>query len=131
MTRPIRSIQPAALPTPKGHYSPGLLAGDLLFISGQLPGQGDAADAPFADQARRTMAAMLAILHEAGGVPADLLKVTVYLVGVDHWAAFNTLYAEMLGEVKPARAIIPVPALHHGYLLEIEAIASIGSAPVG
>jgi 2-iminobutanoate/2-iminopropanoate deaminase len=123
MTRPIRSIQPASLPPPQGHYSPGLLAGDLLFISGQLPG-GDA-NAPFADQARRAMEALLAILREAGGAPADLLKITVYLVGIDHWPAFNSLYAALLGEAKPARAIVPVPALHHGYLVEVEAIATI------
>ncbi|WP_336958102.1 RidA family protein [Sphingobium aquiterrae] len=127
MPRPIQPIMPASLPPPQGHYVPGLLAGDLLFISGQLPGQGSEAEAGsvFADQARQAIAALLAILREAGGTAGDLLKVTVYLVGVEHWAAFNAIYAQMLGAAKPARAIVPVPALHHGYLVEIEAIASI------
>jgi 2-iminobutanoate/2-iminopropanoate deaminase len=49
--------------------------------------------------------------------------VTAYLVGVEHWPAFNAIYAEVLDNHRPARAVVPVPALHHGYLIELEAIA--------
>ena len=48
---------------------------------------------------------------------------TVYVVGIEHWPAFDRLYARYLGEHRPARAVVPVPVLHHGYLIEIEAIA--------
>ena len=44
--------------------------------------------------------------------------------GIANWPAFNTLYAELLGAARPARAVVPVPELHHGYLIEIEAIAA-------
>jgi 2-iminobutanoate/2-iminopropanoate deaminase len=53
-----------------------------------------------------------------------MLKVTVYIVGVELWPAFNTIYAELMGEARPARAVVPVPELHHGYLVEIEATAA-------
>ena len=54
---------------------------------------------------------------------ADLLSVTVYVVGIQHWPAFDQVYARYLGEHRPARAVVPVPELHHGYLIEIEAVA--------
>jgi 2-iminobutanoate/2-iminopropanoate deaminase len=51
---------------------------------------------------------------------------TVYIVGIENWPAFDSLYAEALGSAKPARSVVPVPELHHGYLIEIEAIAARG-----
>jgi enamine deaminase RidA (YjgF/YER057c/UK114 family) len=66
---------------------------------------------------------VLAILKAAGGSPQDLVKVTVYVAGVNHWPEFDRLYAAALGEHRPARAVVPVPELHHGYLVEIEALA--------
>ena len=123
------SIEQIWLPgnRPAGHYAPATAHGDLVFVSGQLPvgsnGEHDA-QAPFEDQARRAIANLLAVLDAAGSGPERLLKVTVYIVGVDHWPTFNTVYADMLGEAKPARAVVPVPELHHGYLVEIEAIAA-------
>jgi reactive intermediate/imine deaminase len=112
---------------PAGHYAPATAHGDLVFVSGQLPVRADGehdAEASFEDQARRAIANLLAVLDAAGSEPERLLKVTVYIVGVDHWPAFNTVYAEMLGDSRPARAVVPVPELHHGYLIEIEAIAA-------
>jgi len=51
-----------------------------------------------------------------------VLKVTAYLVGVENWPEFNRIYAEIFGASRPARSVVPVPGLHHGYLIEIEAI---------
>ena len=48
---------------------------------------------------------------------------TAYIAGVENWPAFNRIYAEVFGEAKPARTVVPVPELHHGYLVEVEAIA--------
>ena len=62
-------------------------------------------------------------VRHAVPAPADLVKVTVYVAGVEHWPAFDRVYAAALGEHRPARAVVPVPELHHGYLVEIEAIA--------
>lgn len=125
MPNKIEVIQPESLPAPKGHYSPGVAYDNLLFISGQLPARPDQGKPPepFADQVRRALGNLLSVLRAAGGEPGDLLKVTAYLVGVHHWDAFNAIYAEILGNVRPARSIVPVPELHFGCLVEIEGIA--------
>jgi enamine deaminase RidA (YjgF/YER057c/UK114 family) len=97
-----------------------------LYISGQLPVSPDGGhnfSASFAEQAQIALGNLLAILHASGGTPADLLKVTVYVTGIAHWPEFDRLYAAALGEHRPARAVVPVPELHHGYLIEIEAVA--------
>ncbi|CDF95101.1 Translation initiation inhibitor [Pseudomonas sp. SHC52] len=71
---------------------------------------------------------MLAILDAAGCTTSDLVKVTVYVAGVKHWPAFDKIYAETMGNHRPARAVVPVPELHHGYLVEIEAVARVSTA---
>ncbi|AYF48632.1 RidA family protein [Pseudomonas sp. PS01298] len=111
---------------PAGHYSQAVSHLGSLYISGQLPVSPDGqhnTQAPFARQAQVALENLLAILRAAGGVPEDLVKVTVYVVGVKHWPAFDALYAAALGDHRPARAVVPVPELHHGYLIEIEAVA--------
>ena len=66
---------------------------------------------------------MLEILRAAGSSPQQLLKVTAYIVGVANWPRFNAVYASMLQDACPARTVVPVPELHYGYLVEIDAIA--------
>jgi reactive intermediate/imine deaminase len=125
MSNPIEHIVSPAVATPAGHYAQGTAWGDLVFVSGQLGQRGDGshtADLPLEAQVRQALANLQAILAEAGCGLGDVLKVTVYLVGVENWPAFNRIYAEIFGEARPARAIVPVPELHHGYLVEIEAI---------
>ena len=112
---------------PAGHYSPAVAWRDLVFVSGQLPMRPDGthtADQPFGEQARQVLANLFAALKAAGSSPGRVLKVTVYVAGIEHWPAFNRLYAEAFGDAKPARAVVPVPELHHGYLVEVEAIAT-------
>lgn len=121
-----RIAVPGAAP-PAGHYSPATAWRDLVFVSGQLPVRPDGthtADQPFDVQARQVLANLFAVLAAAGSSPESVLKVTVYVVGIEHWPAFNRLYAEAFGDAKPARAVVPVPELHHGYLVEVEAIAA-------
>ena len=123
----IERINVLNLPTPKGHYVHAVRHGETLYVSGQLPVADDGshmADASFAEQARQVMHNVLAVLQGAGSGPDKLLKVTVYLVDVAYWPEFDAIFAEILCEVRPARAVVPVPALHYGYLLEIEAIAA-------
>jgi enamine deaminase RidA (YjgF/YER057c/UK114 family) len=62
-------------------------------------------------------------VRAGGGSPASVAKVTAYIVGVENWPVFNTVYAEAMGDARPARAVVPVPELHHGCLVEVEAIA--------
>jgi 2-iminobutanoate/2-iminopropanoate deaminase len=134
MTDPIARIATAAA-APAGHYSQGTAWRDLVFVSGQLGARPDGshtADRPFAEQARQALASLLAVLAEAGCGPDRILRVTAYIVGVANWPDFDRVYAEMLGAARPARTVVPVPELHHGYLVEVEAVAAgpTGSAGI-
>lgn len=127
MTDPIERIATAAVPTPAGHYAQGTAWRDLVFVSGQLGPRPDGTHTSgesFETQVRQALANLLAILAEAGCGPERVLRVTAYLVGVENWPHFNRIYAEVFGDAKPARTVVPVPALNHGYLVEIEAIAA-------
>ena len=124
----IQPVQTANAAPPGGHYSQAVRYQDTLYISGQLPVRADgshSADEPFEAQALIALNNVLAILTDAGGTINDLVRVTVYVVGVEHWPLFNVLYADALGGHRPARAVVPVPELHHGYLIEIEASARL------
>lgn len=126
MAGDIEPIHSAKAAPPGGHYSQAVVHGGVAYISGQLPVQADgghSADRPFSVQAGIALGNLAAILEAAGCRLEDLLSVTVYLVGIEHWPAFDRLYAGFLGAHRPARAIVPVPALHHGYLIEIQAQA--------
>lgn len=122
----IRTIETDHAPRPAGHYAQAILSRGQLFISGQLPIRPDGRpldDDGFETQARQAIQNMLAILRAAGGTPQHLVKVTAYLVGVAHWPRFNAVYAAMLPDARPARSVVPVPELHYGHLVEVEAIA--------
>lgn len=111
---------------PGGHYTQGTLAGGFIHVSGQLPVHPDGThgtDLGFEAQARLAVGNMLSVVRAGGGDASSIAKVTVYLVGIENWPAFNAVYAAIMGAARPARAIVPVPALHHGYLVEVEATA--------
>ena len=119
----VHTTQAAA---PGGHYTQAVAHQGILYVSGQLPVRPDgrhSANQPFEAQACLALENLMAILSAAGRGPNDLLKVTVYVAGIEHWPAFDRIYARYLGEHRPSRAVVPVPALHHGYLIEIEALA--------
>ena len=52
-----------------------------------------------------------------------MLKVTAYIVSAENWPLFNQVFAEAFGDHKPSRSVVPVPELHHGYLIEIDGVA--------
>ena len=123
----IETIVTDAAPAPGGHYAQATASGDLLFVAGQLPVRPDGthtADLPFEDQARQALANLIAIVRAGGSAPERVLKVNVYIAGIEHWPTFNRVYAELFGDARPARAVVPVPELHFGYLVEIDAIAT-------
>ncbi|MFA6228643.1 MAG: RidA family protein [Rhodanobacter sp.] len=79
----------------------------------------DHAASRFANQTAIT----LAILEASGSSPALLARITVYLVDIRHWVIFDAIFADMAPHACPARAVVPVPELRHGFLVEIEVIA--------
>ena len=123
----IDRIQSPETAPPGGHYSPATAFGALVFISGQLPVLADGTHDPaasFEEQTRRALGNLLAVARAAGSSAERVLKVTAYVAGMDNWPAFNRIFAELFGDARPARAVVPVPPLHRGYLVEVEAIAA-------
>lgn len=123
----MKTVTSSQLPAPGGHYSQGVVAGNLLFVSGQLPF--DPASGTFAEgidaQFLQAMANVEAVLVAANATLASLVNVHIFLSDVAHWTTVNQHYARLLGDHKPARAIIPCGELHYGALVEITAIAEL------
>ena len=122
----LRSVSTDQAPRPGGHYSQAVVAGNLIFVSGQLPITTNgtiASNSTFGEQVRLALSNVLAIIQAAGSDRNALVRVTAYIVGISNWAEFNRVYGEVVGPSKPARTVVPVPELHHGCLVEIDAIA--------
>lgn len=126
----VEQVSTDGAPKPAGHYAQACAYRDLVFVSGQLPVslEGKAlADLSFEEQVRLALSNLLAIVTASGSTPEQVLKVTAFIVGVENWPAFNAIYAQVFGASRPARSVVPVPALHHGCLIELEAIAARGT----
>ena len=111
-----------------GHYSQAVVANGQVKVSGLLPIQPDGkklADENFEVQVKCVLENLRAILAAAGTSEKKLISCRVYVTDVAKWGEFNKLYADFLGETKPARCVVPVPVLHFGLMLELEAVASL------
>jgi 2-iminobutanoate/2-iminopropanoate deaminase len=126
----LTTINASALSKPAGHYSHAAIHGDTVYVSGLLPFAADGsidATLTFAAQAERVLDHLEATLASAGSNLSSLVKVTVYVADITNWPRFNEIYAARLGSHRPARAVVPVPELHYGFALEIDAIAAIAA----
>lgn len=108
-----------------GHYSPFTVHNGTIFISGQLPINNITKQIPdsIKDQTLAVLHKLSLILADAGSSRDKVLQVRIYITDTKYWDEVNTIYAEYFGEHKPARCIVPVPALHFGCKIELEAIA--------
>jgi 2-iminobutanoate/2-iminopropanoate deaminase len=107
-------------------YSQAIKAGGLLFVSGQLglaPGESEMVGPAVEEQTSQIFDNLEAILAEAGSGLDRIVKTTVFLTSLDDFQGMNSVYAERVGAVPPARATVEVAALPSGALVEIEAIA--------
>jgi reactive intermediate/imine deaminase len=114
------------LPAPAGHYSQAVVAGGLVFVSGILPALATVDPAAAFDaQCASVFEQCEKVLRAAGCGLADVVQCTAYIADVAHWPAFNAAYALAFGAHRPARAVVPVPALHHGFLVEVQLVAEV------
>jgi 2-iminobutanoate/2-iminopropanoate deaminase len=121
-------IQPPNQPQPKGHYSPGIEHNGLIYVSGQLPMSLDTREPFTGDIGEQTELALRnveAVLNAAGSDLNQILQMTIYVSDMELWDAVNKKYAEVMGDHRPARAIVPVKELHFGTKIEIQAIAAV------
>ncbi len=124
------AVSTTEAPAAIGPYSQAVRIGDLLYTSGQVafdPKSGVLVEGGIAEQTRRVLENVKAVLHAAGVDLSHVVKTTVFLKDMDDFAAMNQIYAEYLappGVVAPARSTVEVTRLPKDALVEIEVIAS-------
>jgi len=122
-------IRSGRAPAAIGPYAQGIRAGNLLFLSGQLPidpATGDLVQGGIEQQARQALANVQAILEAEGASLASVVKSTVFLKEMDDFARFNAVYAQSFSQPFPARSCVQVARLPKDALIEIEVVAFIG-----
>jgi len=120
----IQYINSSSLAPSVGHYSHAVCANGLIFLSGQLPISADGHKAQsFDEQAQQIFENLDNVLSKCNSNKTCLIQVRVYIKDIEQWPKFNQLYAEWIGDYRPARCVVPVPTLHFDSELEIEAIA--------
>ena len=123
----MKEIWPSGWST-AGHYVPGMVSGNTLYVSGQLPvdhGTGRIVDGGITAQAQMALENMEAVLLAAGLTRNSVVLCRVYIPDVSLWDEVNRVYAAFFGSHKPARVVVPSRELHHGALVEIEAMAEL------
>lgn len=127
-----RSWQPVppgpGSPPPAGAYSAAIRAGDLIFVSGQVPKDPDTGriEGDIAQQTRQVLANLRTVLERAGASLDDVVAVTAYLADIADWDAFNAVYGETFRPPYPTRTTLGAGL--HGFRVEISAIAWVGGA---
>lgn len=111
-----------------GHYSPGIISHGMLYVSGQLPidhSTGKLVSGGIAEQTNTALHNMEQVLKAAGITKESVVMCRIYVPDVKLWDEVNRIYAEYFGDHRPARVIVPTTELHHGALIEIEAMAEM------
>ena len=122
-------IRVSGQPEPISHYTDAVRAGDLLFVSGCVPVDGDGRLVGGDDivaHARQTFGNVGAVLAAGGSSPADVVKVTVFLTDIDDRPKINPVRQEFFGDVRPASTLVEVSQLAiPGAKIEVEAVALV------
>jgi 2-iminobutanoate/2-iminopropanoate deaminase len=124
---PKKHVATKLAPTPIGPYSQGVIAGGLLFVSGQIPIdpatdkliQGD-----ITAQTEQVLKNILAVLKEAKMGPENVVKASVFLADLADFPQMNEVYGKYLGKEPPARSTIQAAGLPKGARIEIDVIAA-------
>jgi 2-iminobutanoate/2-iminopropanoate deaminase len=121
-----KAVFPEQGPTPKGPYSPAIVFGDLVFVSGMGsvdPATGNVVSGDTVQQLEVTANNIRTILEAAGSGMDKILKVTVYLADMNDFQRMNEAYRTYFGPVLPARTTIQAGRLPLDLKIEIEVIA--------
>ena len=124
-----REVNTDKIGMPAGHYCHAMevqTSSATYYLSGQLPITPAGVklnDKSFEEQVQQVFLNFEAVLAECGCTKKNLIQVRVYVTDVENWPEFDKLYGKWMDPVKPARCVVPVPALHYGCKLEMEGIA--------
>jgi 2-iminobutanoate/2-iminopropanoate deaminase len=131
MTHHKHAVRTDAAPAPfeGAPYSQGIVAGDLVFVSGQLgidPEQGHVVQGGIVEQTEQVMKNLSPILAEAGAGLDDIVMTSIFLIDLQDFQAMNEVYARHLSEPYPARATVEIGSLPSGARIEIAVVARRG-----
>jgi 2-iminobutanoate/2-iminopropanoate deaminase len=124
----IRTVFTENAPKPGGHYSQAVVSNGLVFVAGQLsidPATGARLTGSIEQQTEQCLKNIAEILKASGSDRRSVLRMTIYVSDIELWSAVNDVYARIMGDHRPARAIVPVKELHYGFKIEIETIAAV------
>lgn len=125
----LKKVHTDKAPAAVGPYSQAMIAGDYMYISGQLPMDpktGKIVEGGIEAQTRQCLNNAVAILEEAGVDVNHVVKTTVFLKDMNTFAQMNGVYAEFFTDHKPARAAVEVARLPLDVLVEIQMFVYVG-----
>ncbi|HLG57712.1 MAG TPA: RidA family protein [Vicinamibacterales bacterium] len=123
-----RAISAPDAPKALGAYSPAIQAGNLLFVSGQIPvdpATGNLVQGDITAQTDQVMRNLTALLRAAGVGFDHVVRTTVFLADMNEFSAMNEVYGKYIVDPPPARATVQVARLPRDVKIEIDAIAVI------
>ena len=126
----LTEVRCQAAPPPGGHYAQAVLHGASLYVSGQLGGARDTPDpatVSVSEQVGVALGNIERIARVVGASRNDVVKCSVFVTDIAWWEEANRAYAAFFGMHRPARSVVPCPALHFGAKIEIEAIVAVPS----
>ncbi|MET0554277.1 MAG: RidA family protein [Vicinamibacteria bacterium] len=124
---PKKHVHTPLAPKPIGPYSQAVIAGGLLFVSGQIPldpQTGELIEGDIEAQTEQVFKNLMAILKEAKAGPEHVVKATVFLRDMQDFPRMNEVYARYFGKEPPARSTVQAAALPRGVAVEIDVIAA-------
>lgn len=124
----MKKIHTDKAPTPAGHYSQAIVSNGMVYVSGQLAITADGTkmiDATVEDQTKLIFTNISNILEAAGSALSKIVRCTIYISDGDNWGKINQTYIEIMGDHKPARAVVPTRDLHYGLAVEVTVIAEV------
>lgn len=123
----VKIVATAEAPAAIGPYSQAVIAGNMVYTSGQIPLKADGTllEGGIKAQAEQVLKNLEAVLKEAGSSFSQVVKTTVFLKDMGQFAEFNEVYGTFFKDHKPARSTVEVARLPRDVLVEIECIAKI------
>jgi len=121
----LKTVSTSGAPAAIGPYSQGVVAGNLLFVSGQIPldpATGDFVKGGIEEKTHRVLMNLKAVVEAAGADLSHVVKTTIFLADLNHFSTVNKIYAEYFKGIFPARSTVQVSALPKGAEIEVEAV---------
>ena len=121
-------IETPNAPIPGGHYSQAIVHNGFAFVAGQLPmvpGATTHVAGSIEEQTEQVLRNIEAVLKAAGSSLDQVVQMTIYVSDMELWGRVNVAYAKVMGDHRPARAVVPVNDLHFGYQIEVLAIGAV------